>query len=149
MRDADDEGRRRNVRYTPVAEQRGISKARYLELFHFCRQYDDWKKEANSLLGISAIRMDGQPHGTGKSDPVARAAERRERLLAKMALIEGCAKACGNGDWAEAIIEHVCRKKTYNTIKDTEPQILPSSDANTFYRRRREFFDMLNKVTDI
>ena len=137
------------MRYTPVAEQIGISKARYLELSHFCRQYDDWKKEANSLLGISAIRMDGMPHGTGKSDPVARAAERRERLLAKMALIEGCAKACGNGEWTSAIIEHVCRKKTYKIIKETEPEILPTSDANTFYKRRREFFDMLNKVTDI
>lgn len=137
------------MRYTPVAEQIGISIARYLELLHFCRQYDDWKREAESLLGISAIRMDGMPHSTGKSDPVARAAERRERLLAKMALIEGCAKACGNGEWTRAIMEHVCRKKAYKLIRDTEPEILPTSDANTFYKRRREFFDMLNKVTDI
>ena len=137
------------MKYTPVAEQIGISKARYLELLHFCRQYDDWKKEANSLLGISAIRMDGQPHGTGKSDPVARAAERRERLLAKMSLVEGCAKASGNGEWCRALIEHVCRKKSWRDIKEQTPDLLPTSDSNTFYKRRREFFDMLNKVTDI
>ena len=134
------------MRYTPVAEQIGISKARYLELLHFCRQYDDWKKEANTLLGISAIRMDGQPHGTGKSDPVARAAERRERLLAKMSIVEGCAKASGNGEWVKALMDNVCRGKPYKMIDKTE---LPTSDSNTFYKRRREFFDMLNKVTDI
>jgi len=137
------------MRYTPVANQIGITKARYLELLHFCRQYDDWKREANSLLGISAIRMDGLPHGSGKSDPVARAAERRERLLAKMSIVEGCAKAAGSGEWEKALIEHVCRKKTWRDIKDLEPEILPTSDSNTFYKRRREFFDMLNKVTDI
>lgn len=137
------------MRYTPVANQIGISKARYLELLHFCRQYDDWRKEANSLLGISAIRMDGMPHGTGKSDPVARAAERRERLLAKMAIVEGCAKASGSGEWYAALMDHVCRRKTWKEMKELTPEILPTSDSNTFYKRRREFFDMLNKVTDI
>lgn len=134
------------MRYVPVANQIGISKARYLELLHFCRQYDDWKREANSLLGISAIRMDGLPHGTGKSDPVARAAERRERLLAKISIVEGCAKASDNGAWFDALIDHVCRKIPW---KDLKREKLPTSDSNTFYRRRREFFDMLNKVTDI
>ena len=134
------------MRYIPVANQIGISKARYLELLHFCRQYDDWKREANSLLGISAIRMDGLPHGTGISDPVARAAERRERLLAKISVVEGCAKASDNGIWFDALIDHVCRKTAW---KDLKKEKLPTSDANAFYKRRREFFDMLNKVTDI
>lgn len=134
------------MKYTPVAAQIGISKARYMELLHFCRQYDDWKKEANSLLGISSIRMDGLPHGTGKSDPVARAAERRERLLAKISIVEGCAKASDGGAWFMALIDHVCRKIPWKDLKRDE---LPTSDANTFYRRRREFFDLLNKVTDI
>lgn len=137
------------MRYTPVAEQIGISKARFNELRNFCRQYDDWKTEANTLLGIRAIKMDGLPHGSGISDPVARAAERRERLLAKMSIIEGCAKACDGGAWEEAIIDHACRDLTWKEIKERKPEILPSSDANTFYRHRREFFDMLNKVTDI
>ena len=136
----------KDMKYTPVAAQIGISKARYMELLHFCRQYDDWKKEANSLLGISSIRMDGLPHGTGKSDPVARAAERRERLLAKISIVEGCAKASDGGAWFMALIDHVCRKIPWKDLKRDE---LPTSDANTFYRRRREFFDLLNKVTDI
>ena len=90
--------------------------------------------------------MDGLPHGTGKSDPVARAAERRERLLAKISIVEGCAKASDGGAWFMALIDHVCRKIPWKDLKRDE---LPTSDANTFYRRRREFFDLLNKVTDI
>lgn len=137
------------MRYTPVAEQIGISKARYYELLNFCRQYDEWKKEANSLLGISAIRMDGLPHGTGKSDPVARAAERRERLIAKMAIVEGCAKASGDGEWYTALMEHVCKRRSWQFIKEHMPEVLPTSDSNTFYKRRREFFDILNKATNV
>ena len=134
------------MRYLPCWKQIGISQDRYRELLHFCRQYPEWKTEANSLLGIRAIKADGLPHGSGKSDPVARAAERRERLLAKISIVEGCAKASDDGAWFTVLIDHVCRKTAWKDLKREE---LPTSDANTFYRRRREFFDLLNKVTDI
>lgn len=136
------------MRYLPCWKQINITLGRYEELKGFCKQYDGWKEEARSLLGISALNVDGMPHGTGKSDPVARAAERRERLLAKISIIDGCAKA-GGEEWAEALIEHVCRCKPWKVIKETNGAILPTSDANAFYRHRREFFEMLNKVTDI
>lgn len=136
------------MRYLPCWKQINITLGRYEELKGFCKQYDEWKEEAGRLLGISALNMDGMPHGTGKSDPVARAAERRERLLAKISIIDGCAKA-GGEEWTEALIEHVCRGKTWKVIKETNGAILPTSDANAFYRHRRQFFEMLNKVTDI
>ena len=69
------------MRYLPCWKQIGISPSRYSELLHFCRQYPEWKTEANSLLGIRALKSDGLPHGNGKSDPVAAAAEKRERLI--------------------------------------------------------------------
>ena len=72
------------MRYLPCWKQIGISADRYRELLHFCRQYPEWKTEANSLLGIRAIKMDGLPHGNGVSDPVAMAAEKRERLMSKI-----------------------------------------------------------------
>ena len=72
------------MRYLPCWKQIGISQDRYTELLHFCRQYPEWKAEANSLLGIRAIKMDGLPHGSGKSDPTSAAAMQRERLLAKI-----------------------------------------------------------------
>ncbi len=133
------------MRYTPCWKQIGISKDRYIELLHFCRQYPEWKIEANSLLGIRGMKMDGQPHGSRKSDPVAIAAERREKLLSKIAVVDECAKAIGNGEWYTAIIQNVCIGRPYTQI---DQALMPTALRNAFFTRRREFFDLLNKRTE-
>ena len=101
------------MRYLPCWKQIGISQDRYRELLHFCRQYPEWKTEANSLLGIRAIKADGLPHGNGKSDPVAAAAERREKLIEKIAIVDECALAVDGGIWYASIIQNVCIGKAY------------------------------------
>ena len=130
------------MRYAPCWKQIGISRDRYGQLLHFCRQYPEWKTEANSLLGIRAIKMDGQPHGSGKSDPVALAAERRDKLLSKIGIVDECAKAIGGGEWYAAIIQNVCIGKTYTQM---DAALMPTSNRNAFFRMRRDFFDMLDK----
>ena len=133
------------MRYLPCWKQIGMSKDRYIELLHFCRQYPDWKREASSMLGIRAIKADGLPKGTGKSDPVALAAERRDRLLEKIRIIDDCAKEVGGGEWYAAIIQHVCIGKAYTQM---DRALMPTSDKNAFFRRRREFFEILDKKTE-
>ena len=130
------------MRYLPCWKQIGISQDRYQELLHFCRQYPEWKKEAASMLGIRAVKMDGLPHGSGKSDPVHLAAERRERLIEKIAIVDECARAIEGGEWYAAIIQNVCLGKSYQQM---DRALMPTSDANAFFKRRREFFDILNK----
>ena len=130
------------MRYTPCWKQIGISLDRYRELLHFCRQYPEWKTEANSLLGIRAIRLDGMPHGTGKSDPVAAAAEKREKLIEKISVVDNCARAVDGGEWYASIIQNVCIGKAYEQM---DRALMPTSDSNAFFKRRREFFDILNK----
>lgn len=130
------------MRYLPCWKQIGISQDRYQELLHFCRQYPEWKKEAASMLGIRAVKMDGLPHGSGKSDPVHLAAERRERLIEKIAIVDECARAIEGGEWYAAIIQNVCIGKSYQQM---DRALMPTSDANAFFKRRREFFDILNK----
>ena len=130
------------MRYVPCWKQIGISKERYQELLHFCRQYPEWKIEAESLLGIRAVRNDGQPHGTGKSDPVAMAAEKRERLITKMGIVEECARHVGNGEWYQAIIQNICIGKPYSQM---EAVIMPTSHKAAFFAKRRDFFMMLDK----
>jgi len=130
------------MRYTPCWKQIGISQDRYQELLHFCRQYPEWKLEANSLIGIRAIKVDGQPHGNGKSDPVAQMAERREKLIEKIAIVDECARAIENGDWYAALIQNVCIGKSYTQM---DRALMPTSDKNAFFRKRREFFDLLDK----
>ena len=129
--------------YLPCWQQIGISKDRYQELLHYCRQYPEWKTEANSLLGIKAVKMDGQPHGSGKSDPVAMAAERRDRLLNKIQLVDDCAREIGGGEWYAAIIQNVCIGRPYEQM---DRALMPTSEKNAFFKIRRMFFDLLNKM---
>ena len=144
MRDEKNRGRRL-MRYLPCWKQIGISQDRYRELLHFCRQYPEWKAEANSLLGIKAVKMDGMPHGSGVSDPVAVAAERRERLIVKIGIVDECARAVGSGDWFAAIIQNVCIGRSYEQM---DRALMPTSDKNAYFRKRREFFEILNKRTE-
>lgn len=131
------------MRYLPCWKQIGISKDRYRELLHFCRQYPEWKTEANSLLGIRAIKMDGQPHGSGKSDPVAMAAEKREKLIEKIGIVDTCARAVDDGAWYASIIQNVCIGRSYEQM---DRALMPTSDRNAYFKKRREFFEILNKA---
>ena len=133
------------MRYVPCWKQIGITQARYMELLNFCRQYPDWKAEANSLLGVRAIINDGMPHGNKKRDPVAAAAEKREKLLAKIAIVEECAKTIGDGEWYAAMIQHICYKKPNEHI---DVALLPTSNRNDFYKQRRLFFELLDQKRD-
>lgn len=130
------------MRYLPCWKQIGISQDRYRELLHFCRQYPEWKTEANSLLGIRAIKADGLPHGNGKSDPVAVAAERRERLIEKIRIVDDCALAIDGGMWYASLIQNICIGKPYEQM---DRALMPNSDRNAYFKKRREFFDLLNK----
>lgn len=133
------------MRYIPCWRQIGISKDRYIELLHFCRQYPEWIREAGSLLGIRGMKLDGQPHGSGKSDPVALAAERREKLMEKIGIVDSCARAVANGEWYAALIQNICMGQPYSQIDVT---LMPTSNRQGYFQRRREFFDLLNKRTE-
>ena len=130
------------MRYLPCWKQIGISPSRYSELLHFCRQYPEWKTEANSLLGIRAIKADGMPHGNGKSDPVAAAAERREKLIEKIAIVDECARAIDGGAWFASLIQNICIGRSYEQM---DRALMPTSDKNAYFKKRREFFELLDK----
>ena len=129
----------------PCWKQIGISADRYRELLHYCRQYPEWKTEANSLLGIRAVKMDGQPHGSGVSDPVAMAAERRDRLLEKIKVVDDCAREIGGGEWYAALIQNVCIGRPYEQM---DRALMPTSERNAYFKIRRLFFELLHKKTE-
>ena len=90
--------------------------------------------------------MDSQPHGTGVSDPVAVLAEKRARYLVKVEMIEGCARDVGDGSWARALIQNVCYGQGYFML---DPVIMPTANRNAFFKRRKEFFILLNDRTEV
>lgn len=131
--------------YVPCWDKIGISKERYLELLYFCRQYRRWKHEAAQLLGIQSHAGDGQPHGSGITDPTARAAEKRAALTEKIALVERCAQSVGSGEWTVSLISNICDGKPYAYI---DPVELPTANRSAFFKARREFFVRLNGMKD-
>jgi hypothetical protein len=122
-----------------------ISKDRYIELRAFCRQYPQWLVEAASVLGVSGARLDDMPHGTDPGDPTGRAVERREKVLEKINLVEGCAAAVENGRWFRALLLNVCNGMAWEYIRDLHPETLKSNDRNLFFKARRMFFGLLDQ----
>lgn len=128
--------------YVPAWDKIGISKERYLELLHFARQYDQWRRDAASLIGIRGKALDGQPHGSGVGDPVFAAVEKRNTIMAKIEIVQRCALGVDGGIWFNALIENVCRAKPHAVIDQT---ILPTANRAAFFQARRKFFILLNE----
>ena len=129
--------------YRPKWDAIGIKKERYLELLYFCRQYPDWRTEAASLLGIHGQAMDGMPHGSAVGNPVPAAAAKRAGLLRRIQIVEDCAAGVADGKWYSALIQNVCMARPYAVLDRT---ILPTSDRNSFFKARKEFFIRLNAI---
>ena len=122
-----------------------ISKDRYIELRAFCRQYPQWRVEANSMLGVSGASMDDTPHGTDPGDPTFRAVERREKLMEKIELVERCAVAIDRGAWFQALLLNVTIGTSWEKIRDLHPEMLKNNQRSAFFRARRMFFNLLDK----
>ena len=113
-----------------------IPKHRYLELKHFCLQYNDWKRRANS------INYFGTPGGEIKSfdisKPVERLAEKRKRCLKLMEMVEQSCMAA-DGDIYEWLLRSVTEGVAYSGLE------VPCG-RDYFYDRYRKFFWLLDKV---
>lgn len=129
--------------YQPHYAKYGLSAARYNELRAYCLQYPLWQAEAKSLLGVGAQKYSSMPRGSGVSDPVARAAERRERLMEKINMVENVARTIEGGKWYTALIQNCCMGRGLTMI---DPTILPTSNRNAFYVARRAFYLVLDEV---
>ena len=118
------------MRPTPPSIPHTISRYAYAELRAFCRQYGEKKSRAAALAGVSSPILTGMPHGSDISDPVTRAAERRERLLADCAMIERAAELAGGGGFYHALILNCCHGIGYLYM---DPAILPTANRNAFF----------------
>ena len=77
-----------NVR--PMNEKKyDISKHRFLELYHFCMQYSEWKDELKYKKDtVRSIEVTDMPTSHGNGDATANLAVRRAELQRKCELIE-------------------------------------------------------------
>lgn len=113
----------------------GISKNAYRELKYFCLQYGEKKQQLSALRGLSAVTYSGMPHGTGTSNPTQLKAEKTDRLLKDINLIEQSAIEADDGIY-QSLIANVTTGASYYDL------IVPC-DKNTFYSKRRKMFHIL------
>lgn len=121
-----------------------ISPYRYMELYYYCLQYQEWKDELlYNTSNIKAIdTSDGSTSGYAKSDVIEKLAIRRKELEDKCDLIESSAREADK-DIQEYIIKSVTNEGiTYNYLKTI--MNIPCGERQ-WYEIRRKFYWILSK----
>jgi len=130
-------GKIRNV--LSVSNENYISKDNYLELKHFCLQYNEWKKryaefdfhESKSII---------MPCKSTKNDSTASAAIEKASLKTKMDMVRDTAYKT-DPELAVYIFKGVTEGASYITLRCSYG--MPCS-KETYFKRYRKFFKMLS-----
>lgn len=124
-----------------------ISKHRYYELKHFCLQYPEWKRDYKSLSleGVETPNLKIPLVGktTNELSRVETKAMVLEELSHRINIIDAAAEAT-DPELKNYILAAVTEGRTYENMETYGTGIPCSRD--TFYRRYRKFFWMLNSV---
>lgn len=124
-----------------MSEPQRLTRWQYAEVRALCRQYEELRSQAALLLGPRGQSYDPQPHGGGVPGvPVAATAERRERILQDVHLIERTAEAVEGGRWRLPLLYNTCYGVPYDKL---DPTLLPTSHRWSFFRARRIFYWIL------
>ena len=121
-----------------------ISKHRFYELYHFCMQYDEWRRELIDLkntIAVSNLENISQPNGNNSS-VTERTALRIIDLQNKCEIIEQTAIEADNEIYQYILAAVTTEGVTYNYLKTNES--LPCG-KNMYYNRRRKFYYLLSK----
>ena len=119
-----------------------ISKHRYLQLVHYCLQYNEWKDQLNSFSALSAVSLDGMPRGNGTSRSLEDTALRMASLEAKIKRVE---RAANEADpiLAPYLLKAVTRTGiNYDYLRQV--MRIPCG-RRQYYNLRRRFFWILNR----
>ncbi|MEG0874612.1 MAG: hypothetical protein RSH79_04830 [Clostridiales bacterium] len=117
-----------------------ISKKRYRELYYFCLQYDDRVVEINALRYPSPPAGDGQPKGSGLSDPTADNATLAAKKVWENEIMEQSALEAAGGVLYPYILDMAKYDLKYYYFQG---QNIPCG-KNEFDRLRHKFFYLLN-----
>ena len=126
--------------YVPKSSEYHIEKHRYLELRFFCLQYPSWRQKAAECYDLKS-HSSGGVRSSEPSNPTARAAEQAATYLAKMELVERCARDADStlSSW---ILMNVTTGMGYEAM--CRRGNAPPCGVNQFYRARQRFFFLLS-----
>ena len=115
-----------------------ISRHRYLELVHFCAQYDEWIRIRNDLMGLqkAVIATYSVPNKTDVSDPTASTAEKILYYSERIDMVNDAAKET-DPVIAKYILKRVTKGYSYDKLKAKDG--VPCC-RQVFYELYRQFF---------
>lgn len=87
----------------------------YMQTLWFIRSYYDLKQQHDDIINESPAPSDGQPRGTGISDPTSQKAQKIEALYNDILIIEKGIKAVPE-EHREIIWKNVMEKKSFKDI---------------------------------
>ena len=119
-----------------------ISKHKFLELYHYCLQYNEWNDELKYTTdNVKSVPITDMPIGSTTGDATSQLAIKRAELSKKCVLIEETAKEADAELW-EYIVKAVTNENvTYNYLK----QIMNIPCGQTYYyEKRRKFYYLLS-----
>lgn len=119
-----------------------ITKERYLELKHFCRQYRQWGKDLAELSLALTSHDYRKPKGYVKTDPVAELVVRRQLLQSLVDMVRHAAIEAG-GDYWRYILITVTEGRGYISLTMNDGLQLP---RDTYYILIRKFYWLLDKA---
>lgn len=120
-----------------------ISKHRYYELLHFCRQYDEFVTEKRKIMDslVKAINYNWTKLGNDPCDHTSDSGIKLQELNRKMEMIEQCAMKTDPSIY-QFIIFAVTKGYGYVYLKET---LNIPCGKNYFYENYRKFFWLLDK----
>lgn len=119
-----------------------ISKHRYYELKHFCRQYNDWKRELAETNILASTDISKAKDPNAQSRPTESLAMRKSKLKNYISMIDDSAK---NADWVIGpyIVKGVTEGLSYEHLIANYD--IPCS-KDTYYSLYRKFFWLLSEA---
>ena len=131
-----------SVRNTSLKKY-NISPHRFMELYHYCLQYNEWKDELKYKCDtVRGIEITDMPITHSNSDVTQNLAMRRAELNHKCELIESTAKEA-DSDLCSYILKAVTNEGiTYNYLRMVCN--IPCG-KNMYYSARKKFYYLLSK----
>ena len=123
-----------------------IDKHRHYELKHFCLQYPTWKRTYAEIenTGISSSSFERIPSGNLPSDPTAKHAINKARLVERIKMIEKIAQEADEYLY-DYILKAVTEGLSYTHLKS---RLDIPCGKDMYYDRYRRFFWLLSNARD-
>lgn len=131
-----------NIRSTSLKKY-DISAHRFLELYHFCLQYNEWQDELKYKTDtVKSIEVSDMPSAHSNADATQQLAIRRAQLTSKCELVEQTAIEA-DADIYPYILKAVTNEGiTYKYLKSI--MNIPCG-KDMYYDRRRKFYWLLSQ----